>query len=217
VNDSLAPQTGFARSALMLGTAVVVVLAVLAAVVTLQGRLGPAEATPAPREASAVTAPVVLHAPAARPGSSAEQASVLGDRVSAAVSRSQERSALDVTKKRVLDQRSGGQVTRTEHLTPKNPRVIARLLLARYGFGPGQFSCLDSIYTSESGWQVHADNPTSSAYGIPQALPGSKMATAGRDWHDNPATQIRWGLGYIKASYGSPCSALSFRQSHGWY
>jgi hypothetical protein len=64
---------------------------------------------------------------------------------------------------------------------------------------------------------VHADNPSSSAYGIPQALPGSKMAAAGADWQSNAATQIRWGLGYIKARYGSPCSAWGFKQSHGWY
>ena len=71
--------------------------------------------------------------------------------------------------------------------------------------------------TYQSGWNVHADNPSSSAYGIPQALPGSKMASAGRDWHDNPVTQIRWGLGYIKARYGSPCGAWSFKRGHGWY
>jgi hypothetical protein len=133
------------------------------------------------------------------------------------VSRSEDRSAVDPGKKRALDQKPGGAVTRTEDRTPKDPRAIARLLLRRYGFGAGQFSCLNSIYMNESGWNVHADNPSSSAYGIPQALPGSKMASAGRDWHDNPVTQIRWGLGYIKARYGSPCGAWSFKRGHGWY
>jgi hypothetical protein len=134
-----------------------------------------------------------------------------------AVSRSMQRSPVDATKAKALDQASGGQVTATENVTRRDPRTIAKAMLAGSGFGADQFSCLDSIYASESGWNVHADNPSSSAYGIPQALPGSKMSSAGADWHDNAATQIKWGLGYIKARYGSPCSALSFRQGHGWY
>jgi hypothetical protein len=138
-------------------------------------------------------------------------------RRTAAVSRSLERTAVDPAKKRVLDQRSGGQVTAREDLTGGDPRTVARALLPQFGFGQDQFSCLDSIYTNESGWNVRADNPSSSAYGIPQALPGSKMASAGADWQSNAATQIRWGLGYIKARYGSPCSAWGFKQSHGWY
>jgi hypothetical protein len=174
---------------------------------------------------------VVLHAPAGGETASAALASStirhggpgagpnaadLADRT-VALSRSMSRAAVDPAKARALDQRSGGQVTHTEKLTNGDPRAIARTLLPRFGFGADQFSCLDSIYTSESGWNVHADNPTSSAYGIPQALPGSKMASAGPDWQNNAATQIRWGLGYIKANYGSPCSALSFREAHGWY
>jgi len=140
----------------------------------------------------------------------------LGDRAEA-VSRSIDRAAVDPTKRRTLSQTPGGQVNRTEDLTSADPRTVARTLLPRYGFGSDQFPCLDAIYSQESGWDVHADNPGSSAYGIPQALPGSKMASAGPDWADNPATQLRWGLGYIKARYGSPCSAWSFKQGHGWY
>ena len=67
------------------------------------------------------------------------------------------------------------------------------------------------------GWRVDADNPTSSAYGIPQALPGEKMASAGADWATNPETQIRWGLGYIADRYGSPCSANAFKLANNWY
>ncbi len=140
----------------------------------------------------------------------------LGDR-SVSVSRSDRRTAVDPTKKAALDQRSGGQVTRTEKIVPRDPRSVARAMLPQFGFGSDQFSCLDSIYVGESGWNVHADNPSSSAYGIPQALPGSKMASAGPKWRDDAATQIRWGLGYIKARYGTPCSAWSFKQGHGWY
>ena len=111
----------------------------------------------------------------------------------------------------------GGQVAMTEDLTRRDPRPVARALLPAFGFGSGQFSCLDSLYVGESGWDVHADNPSSSAYGIPQALPGSKMASAGADWADNPETQIRWGLGYIKARYGTPCGAWGCKQGHNWY
>ena len=93
----------------------------------------------------------------------------------------------------------------------------AQALLSEFGFGQDQFSCLDSLYSSESGWRVNADNPSSSAYGIPQALPGSKMSSAGADWATNPVTQIRWGLGYIQDRSGSPCSAWSFKQGNNWY
>jgi hypothetical protein len=132
-------------------------------------------------------------------------------------SRSDRRSAVDLTKKSALSQASGGQATQTENLTPTDPRDIAKSLLPQYGFSESEFGCLDALYMSESGWDVHADNPASSAYGIPQALPGSKMATAGPDWENNPTTQIKWGLQYIKGSYGTPCSAWAFKQSHNWY
>jgi hypothetical protein len=99
-----------------------------------------------------------------------------------------------------------------------DPRDLARSMMAEtYGWGSGEFSCLDSLWTKESSWQVHAANPSSGAYGIPQALPASKMATYGSDWQDNPVTQIAWGLNYIKDSYGTPCSAWSTSQAKGWY
>jgi hypothetical protein len=98
-----------------------------------------------------------------------------------------------------------------------DPRSIARSMMAsRYGWDSGQFSCLNSLWNRESGWNAHAANP-SGAYGIPQALPGSKMSTMGADWRDNPATQIAWGLSYVKSTYGSPCNAWSAFQSKGWY
>jgi hypothetical protein len=132
-------------------------------------------------------------------------------------SRSEDRTAVHRDRKPVAHHRSRGPAKRAVHRTPRDPRAVARALLPRFGFSSDQFSCLDQIYVNESGWNVHADNPTSSAYGIPQALPGSKMATAGPDWRDDATTQIRWGLGYIKARYGSPCAAWEFKQSHGWY
>ncbi|WP_246115561.1 lytic transglycosylase domain-containing protein [Trebonia kvetii] len=96
------------------------------------------------------------------------------------------------------------------------PQQIAEQMLAEYGWA-GQFSCLDSLWQQESGWNVYAENPSSGAYGIPQALPGGKMASAGSDWQTNPATQIRWGLGYIQGSYGSPCAAWGHEEAFGWY
>ncbi len=111
----------------------------------------------------------------------------------------------------------GPSVTGQEDLSDADPREIARVLLGEFGFSDSQFGCLDSLYMRESGWNPYADNPSSSAYGIPQALPGSKMASAGADWATNPVTQIRWGLGYIQDRYGSPCGAWGHSQSHGWY
>ena len=96
-------------------------------------------------------------------------------------------------------------------------RTIGRAMVADRGWSSGQFTCLDSLWTRESNWNPTADNPTSSAYGIPQALPGSKMASAGADWRTNPATQISWGLGYIADRYGDPCAAWSHFQANNWY
>jgi hypothetical protein len=90
-------------------------------------------------------------------------------------------------------------------------------MLGSYGWSSGQFSCLDSLWNQESGWNVYATNPVSGAYGIPQALPGSKMASAGSDWQTDAATQIRWGLTYIKSLYGSPCGAWAHEEADGWY
>jgi hypothetical protein len=146
-------------------------------------------------------------------------AAAFRDRGTSQMSRSDRRPAVDPRKAALLrnESTSGGQVSRTEELAGGDPRSVAQALLPAYGFSSDQFSCLDALWTKESGWNLHADNPTSSAYGIPQALPGSKMATAGPDWANNPATQIRWGLGYIRDSYGSPCGAWAHSQSYNWY
>ncbi|WP_232499547.1 hypothetical protein [Agromyces humatus] len=103
---------------------------------------------------------------------------------------------------------------------PSNPsgaQAIARDMLAARGWGADQFGCLVSLWDRESGWNVYAQNPSSGAYGIPQSLPGDKMASAGSDWQTNPATQIAWGLGYIADRYGSPCGAWDHSESVGWY
>jgi hypothetical protein len=134
-------------------------------------------------------------------------------------SRSADRAASVPVKRDVLTRasRSGGQVAGREDLGSGDPRQVARAMLSEFGFSAGEFSCLDSLWEKESGWDPQAVNPSSGAHGIPQALPGSKMASAGADWADNPATQIRWGLGYIQDRYGSPCSAWSHSQANNWY
>ena len=98
-----------------------------------------------------------------------------------------------------------------------SPRQIAHAILGSFGWSSSQFSCLDPLWAHESGWSVTAYNAGSGAYGIPQALPGSRMASAGPDWQTNAATQIRWGLEYIKGTYGSPCAAWDHEQATGWY
>ena len=93
-----------------------------------------------------------------------------------------------------------------------------RLLATRYHVtSTAQFTCLVTVWNRESHWNHKAHNRSSGAHGIPQALPGSKMRSAGADWKTNPVTQIKWGLGYIDRRYGSPCGALHHMNSHGWY
>jgi hypothetical protein len=100
---------------------------------------------------------------------------------------------------------------------PNTAQAIAYNMLASFGFSPQTyFGCLVDLWDRESGWSYDAEN-ASGAYGIPQALPGSKMASAGPDWETNPATQIRWGLTYIKQIYGNPCSAWAFEEANGYY
>lgn len=111
---------------------------------------------------------------------------------------------------------TGGGTVYAPIPSPGTAQHIAYSLLPSFGFSTSQFGCLNNIWTRESGWSVTAAN-ASGAYGIPQALPGSKMATAGPNWQTDATTQIKWGLGYIKERYGSPCNAWAFWQGHSWY
>ena len=136
-----------------------------------------------------------------------------------AVSRSagDRRTTVDKAKVSALADTSGRARTKVQRIKPTDPKDLARALMPEYGLSSGEFGCLDNIWSQESGWNIHADNPSSSAYGIPQALPGSKMSSAGPDWANNAETQIRWGLGYIRDRYGSACGAWGFKTGHGWY
>jgi hypothetical protein len=133
------------------------------------------------------------------------------------VVRSDRRTSKDPAKAAALGLSSGPAVGGQEDLSAQDPQAIAEALLPKYGFDSSQMSCLVPLWMGESGWRVNAENASSGAYGIPQSLPGSKMASAGADWQTSAATQIEWGLGYIHDRYGSPCGAWGFKQSHGWY
>lgn len=100
---------------------------------------------------------------------------------------------------------------------PGSAQAITYDMVMARGWGDAEFSCLVALWNRESGWRVNAHNRSSGAYGIPQSLPGNKMAAAGADWETNPATQITWGLGYIGARYGTPCGAWGHSQARGWY
>ena len=174
-------------------------------------------------------APEEHPAPALRPAAAAVAAPVDRSRTAAEILASREKSAITRAARRAVAQREARAAERRRQAreaaearrvlanAQADPRSAARVLLAEFGFAASEFECLDALYTSESNWRWNADNPSSSAYGIPQALPGEKMASAGADWATNPVTQIRWGLGYIRDSYGSPCSAWGFKSGNGWY
>lgn len=101
--------------------------------------------------------------------------------------------------------------------TAASAQAIAQSMMSSYGWNDSEFHCLVSLWQRESNWNYQAQNPSSGAYGIPQALPGSKMGSVAADWATNPATQITWGLGYIQGRYGSPCAAWAHSNSVGWY
>lgn len=100
---------------------------------------------------------------------------------------------------------------------PGTAKAIAYELVKARGWDDAEYSCLVALWERESHWNVSASNPHSGAYGIPQALPGNKMASAGEDWQTNAATQITWGIGYIAARYGTPCGAWEHSETHNWY
>jgi hypothetical protein len=100
---------------------------------------------------------------------------------------------------------------------PGTNRALGYQFLIDFGFGSDQWPYLDALWTRESGWDHLAENPRSGAYGIPQSLPGTKMAVVGDDWLTNPDTQIRWGLAYIGARYGTPQRAWEHSERVGWY
>ena len=107
---------------------------------------------------------------------------------------------------------------RVAYATPTyNKRFAQSYMSNKYGWCGQQMACLTTLWNRESGWRVNAHNRSSGAHGIPQSLPGSKMAKFGKDWKTNPQVQIKWGLSYIKSRYKTPCGALSHSNRLGWY
>ncbi|QKW23741.1 lytic transglycosylase domain-containing protein [Kitasatospora sp. NA04385] len=132
-----------------------------------------------------------------------------------AASRSQQRSPLSATASPSATGSGSSSASSSASSTSAysgTPQQIAAQIVPA-----GQLQCFSNIVERESSWNVHATNASSGAYGLMQALPGSKMASVGADWRDNPVTQIKWGLQYMNETYGSPCAAWSFWQSHNWY
>ncbi|MFI6049247.1 transglycosylase SLT domain-containing protein [Streptomyces violascens] len=114
-------------------------------------------------------------------------------------------------------QAASRSAARTDFAVKSSYSIADVQALARQIVPSGQFQCFSNIVNNESSWNFQATNSGSGAYGLVQALPGNKMASAGDDWQTNPATQIKWGLGYMNDRYGSPCGAWSFWQAHSWY
>lgn len=105
---------------------------------------------------------------------------------------------------------------KARHDDSGSPEQIAQAMLKQFGWSSSEYSCLQPLWARESGWNVYAENPDG-AYGIPQAFPGAKMASAGPDWESSAYTQIKWGLEYIRGDYGSPCGAWAHEEDDGWY
>jgi hypothetical protein len=109
------------------------------------------------------------------------------------------------------------QIVQAAAPDPGTAQHIGYEMLPKFGFNQTtEWTCLLKLWNQESGWRYDAENP-SGAYGIPQSLPGDKMASAGSDWQTNPATQIKWGLGYITSVYGTPCGAWDHEVADNWY
>lgn len=100
---------------------------------------------------------------------------------------------------------------------PGSAQAIAYSMLQSMGLGDDQYNCLVALWDRESHWNIYAYNASSGAYGIPQALPGEKMASVGADWATNATTQITWGLSYISGRYDTPCGAWAHSEDQGWY
>ncbi|GAA2453405.1 transglycosylase SLT domain-containing protein [Streptomyces macrosporus] len=129
-----------------------------------------------------------------------------------------EKAAKEAAKKRQeAKQAASRSAERTDFAVQSSYTIAEVKAMAQQIVGAGQFQCFSNIVERESGWNYQAQNPSSGAYGLVQALPGSKMASAGADWRTNPATQIKWGLNYMNDRYGSPCGAWEFWQANHWY
>jgi hypothetical protein len=215
----------------VLATAVLAAATVLGAGVSM-GTSALAGSTPAPDDVQAIPDVLTSHdkkghaseqtryAAAVQARGAAEKARKAAEEAARKAAEEQARKDADAKAAAQAEAERVAAADRAARATDRavaDPKSVARALLADYGWSDGQFRCLDSLWTRESNWNYRAENPSSGAYGIPQALPGDKMASVGSDWRTNPATQIEWGLGYISDVYGTPCGAWEHSQSVGWY
>lgn len=162
--------------------------------------------------------PLVLGAVAAQAGAkAATPTATAGAAMRAQAVRAQARAARAKVTASRSSARKAASARPARAALSGSPKTIARSLVASKGWGAQQFRCLEKLWDKESDWIATADNPTSSAYGIPQALPGHKMASEGPRWRTDPATQIRWGLKYIDGRYGTPCEAWAHSRANNWY
>ena len=168
--------------------------------------------TDAQARAAAETWARAFRAAGGRADQEAQAARILA-RVPAKATRLQAASMLKNTDR--IGRRDGEWDNADRTVTKGTARAAAVMLLDDYGFDLTEWSCLDRLWWQESNWRWNAQG--GQTYGIPQALPGSKMASAGADWATNPVTQIKWGLGYIKARYDTPCGAWRFWSANHWY
>jgi len=129
-----------------------------------------------------------------------------------------EKAAADAAAAAAAEKAAAEVAAQASANTPAGAQAVARQLAsANYGWGEDQMSCLVKLWQKESGWNYKALNASSGAAGIPQSLPGSKMATVAPDWATNATTQVTWGLQYIDRAYGTPCAAWGHSQSVNWY
>lgn len=175
----------------------------------------PAEPTPAPSREPAKAKPVK---PAETPTATRTKAAVQRTGAAARVPRRVIMKLLAKRAERIAASMASAspEVLPTD-VDPDSNRGLGYRLMQQFGFAPDQWQYLDALWQRESGWNHVAENPSSGAYGIPQSLPGSKMATVAPDWRTNPETQITWGLAYISARYGNPEGAWAHSQRVGWY
>jgi hypothetical protein len=170
--------------------------------------------------ANAAVARAAAQKAAAQKAAAAKAAAAKAVAKAAAAKAAAQQAAQEQAAQQQATQQQAAQQTTAQPATSApsgSPQQIAEQMLTQFGWSSSQFSCLQPLWALESGWNIYASNPGSGAYGIPQALPGSKMASAGPDWQSDAATQIRWGLSYIQGTYGSPCAAWSHEEADGWY
>ena len=170
-------------------------------------------------ESAAANAAVAKAAAQKAAAAKAAAAKAAAAKAAAAKAAAQQAAQQQAAQQQAAQQQAAQQTTAQPATSAPSgsPQQIAEQMLSQFGWSSSQFSCLQPLWALESGWNIYASNPSSGAYGIPQALPGSKMASAGPDWQGDAATQIRWGLTYIQGTYGSPCAAWSHEEADGWY